>query len=336
MTLSKNQIVSRLLKQLLLIPVLILAAGCPVAMQRVPGDTELLSEPVTGYGYYLYIPSWHRSDRTWPLVVTCHGTKPYDSAWQQIHEWRGLAERLGLIVVAPKLKAVSSVGLVSTGRQLSAQQQDEQAILNIVRRTISAFNINPNWVFLTGWSGGAYDVYYVGLRNPQVFRALASRMGSFEPKYLADVQERIDPYQPVFIFFASGDFAPIKKQCYQAFEWLKAQGLKRVKYREVTGKHQRRPQMAAEFFKDVVEKYTYVKLSAVKGVGGDPLLVQFYLTADPAPAAVVWEFGDGQVSNKLEPQHRYASGGQYQVNLTIINAQKTRTSRTLELQLSGH
>jgi len=316
---------------ILLLAMILPVGGCPVSMHRVAGDTEQLTEPQTGYKYYQYIPSWHRHDRQWPMVVTCHGTLPWDSSLQQILEWRGLAEQLGIIVVAPSLKAVSSVGLVPVNQQLIKQQQDEQAVLNIVSRTLPAFNVNPNQIFLTGWSGGAYDVYYIGLRNADVFRALASRMGNFKPEYLQDVEQRLDPYQPVFSFFASGDL--IKKQCYQAVQWLKSKGMKRVQYREVSGGHQRRPEVAVKFFKEVVKKYTYVKLSTVKGIGGDRLTVQFYLDTDPKVAAAVWDFGDGTVSDQLEPQHTYTTVGQYQVRLTIITAQKTRTTRTIKLNL---
>jgi len=317
----------------LLVVLSLVTAGCPVSMHRVAGDTELLTESGSGYRYYLYIPSWHRQDRQWPMVVTCHGTQPWDSALQQILEWRGLAEQLGIVVVAPQLKAVSSVGVVPADSQLANQQQDERAVLDIVRQTTSAFNVNPNWVFLTGWSGGGYDVYYIGLRNPHVFRALASRMGTFKPSYLGDVEERLDIYQPVLAFFASGDFDVMKSQARQAVRWLKSKGMKRTQFREITGGHQRRPEVAAEFFKDVVEKYAFVKLSAVKGIGGNPLAVQFYLSVDPKPKATVWEFGDGDISNQTEPSHTYAKGGDYEVKVTVITPRGARTTRTMKLSL---
>jgi len=316
-----------------LLALLALTAGCPVTLHRVPGDTELLKEPATRTPYYLYVPSWHRQDRQWPLVVTCHGTHPWDSALQQICEWRGLAEQLGVIVVAPELKAVSSVGLVPPERQLLLQQQDEKAILNIVRRAIAAFNVKPSWVFLTGWSGGGYDVYYTGLRNPNVFRALASRMGNFDPDYMQGVTDRLNPYQPVFVFFGSEDLDPIRQQCRQAADWLKAHGMKRVKLREVAGIHRRQPEVAAKFFMETIKKYTHVKLTAVKGVGDDPLAVQFYLDADPKPKAVVWQFGDGEASDQFEPQHRYRAGGTYDVKVTLITPRNARTSRTIKLEL---
>jgi len=324
----------KLIGPLLTLAMMVMLPGCPVNLNRVPGDTEKLTEPQTGYKYYAYVPSWHNNDSRWPVIVTCHGTHPYDSAWSQIHEWRGLAEQYGLLVLSPELKATSSTRTFSAPDQIRRQREDEQAILNIVHKAITSLNGDPSRIYIVGWSGGGYDVCYVGLRNPHIFRACAIRMGNFDEKFVPDVAERVDPYQPVFIFLAADDIPAINDQCRRTYKWMTGLGMKRVTLREVTGIHERKPKEAFSYFKDVTEQYSFVRLNAIKDVGGDPLKVQFYASIDPKPTAIVWEFGDKKISTEQNPQHRYAYPGIYEVKVNIVTANSARTERKIRLDLA--
>jgi len=323
---------SYLLLLTLMLPFL---AGCPANLNRVPGPTELKKEPRTGGEYYLYVPSWHTSEKRWPLVVTCHGTEPFDTAQLQIQEWRGLAERVGFIVAAPRLVASNGMRVGQPAEQIAGQQADEELILNVVRRTIGTLNIDPDCVYLVGWSGGGYTVMWTGLRNPQVFRAVVSRMGTFNAEYMPGVAHRYDPYQPVGIFFGEHDpIININKQCRESYKWLVDHGGKRVTLREITGGHQRQPDVAFDFFKTSTEKYAMVRPSAVTKVGGEALAVQFYVKVSPEAKAYIWEFGDGAMSAEQNPRHVYGAPGDYLAKVTVITAQGTRTDRTLKIGLT--
>ncbi len=312
---------------------LALIAGCPVGLNRVPGDTELMKDSQTGAKYYLYIPSWHNNEQKWPVIVTCHGTNPYDTAWAQIHEWRRLAEKYGLIIVAPILEGVNSERIWSVKKQIERQRRDERVILSVVHKVITSLNGDANRVYMVGWSGGGYAVYYTGLRNPRIFRALVSRMGSFNAKFLPDVAERMDAYQPIAIFMAARDIPIINKQCRAAYRWLTGHGMKRVRLREITGIHQRRPKIALDYFKEITGKFAFIRVNAVKEVSGNPRKVQFYITVDPAPRAIIWDFGDGQISNEQNPQHVYKKSGSYVARVTVITARGAKTERTLRIEL---
>ena len=315
---------------ILCLPTLALLAGCPANLNRVPGSTEELTESETGGRYLLYVPSWHTNDQRWPVVVTCHGTIPFDTADLQLREWRGLAERVGFLVVAPRLSATNGMTVASAKDQIAGQQEDEAIILNAVRRTITSLNGDPDRVYMVGWSGGAYAVYYTGLRNPSVFRALAVRMGTFHPDFLPDLAPRLDPYQPIAIFFAAGDPLPgVNAQCRQAADFLENLGASRVFPREVTGGHRRRPEVAFDFFKEMTRDYALVRPSAVTGVGGDPLEVQFYLKVDPPPRAVLWDFGDGRTGATMNPRHHYDGPGSYTATVIVVTARGAKAQRKL-------
>ena len=158
-------------------------SGCQVPINpELPAQTKLATEPETGSEYYLYVPSAYRPERRWPLVVTCHGTVPWDTAKFQVDEWSPLAEEEDFIVVAPKLKGTRGDFVPAPEKQISLQRKDEQTILAAVRHVEAAYNVAEDEVFITGWSAGGYAVLFTGLRNPDVFRALALRQGAGRSK----------------------------------------------------------------------------------------------------------------------------------------------------------
>ncbi|NLX06550.1 MAG: PKD domain-containing protein [Phycisphaerae bacterium] len=314
---------------------LILLPGCPANLNRVPGSTETIKDPKTEGSYLVYVPSWHSNEQRWPVVVTCHGTIPWDTADLQLREWRGLAERVGFIVLAPRLKGTNGTGLVGREDQLRRQREDEALIISAVDQALKNLNGDSDRVYMTGWSGGGLAVYHTGLNNPSVFRALAVRMGNFDETFLPNIRERLDPYQPVAIFFAASDpLLGINIQSRKAADFLETMGGKRVFPREIAGGHRRKPEIAFDFFKTVTEKYSLVRPRAVTGIGENGLGVQFYLQVDPPPQAVFWDFGDGQTAAEPTPRHYYAVPGRYSAKVTVVTARGAKTHRELHLDLS--
>lgn len=319
---------------------LFILSGCPVNINRVPGDTLFLKDAKNGYRYYLYLPSYHNLEDRWPIVVACHGSNPFDTAWHQIHEWRGLAEEYSFIVIAPELKSTNSFSPITVlpEVQLSLQRQDEEAILSIVHDVMSKYNGDANHIYLTGWSGGGYIVYYAGLRHPELFRALAIKMGNFDRRFFpdADLKDRLDPYQPVLIITAGDDFPSLSKQAREAYRWLKGIGMKRLRFQEVKGLHNRKPEntrLVLDYFRKISKEYTFVKYKAIVGIDNDPLRVGFTLSADPVPSRVLWDLGDGSIKEGREIIHRYKDFGEYTIRVFVITADSARTERTFKITL---
>jgi hypothetical protein len=146
----------------------------------------------------------------------------------------------------------------------------------------------------------------------------------------------MDEYQPVLILFATEDFSAITEQCRKASAWMKNNGMKRVTLRELPGSHERKPLIQFDFFRDVLKKYSFIRLSAVKDVGGDPLLVQFYATINPKPGGIIWDFGDGKMSKEESPQHRFPAYGEYDITVTVITPGASRTERKMHLILTDN
>jgi dienelactone hydrolase len=287
--------------------------GCPVTQPLdFPAPISEQRTLQSDRPYYLYVPSTYDPARQWPLVVTCHGTEPFDTAHRQVLEWADLAENEGFIVAAPHLAGTRAPVLGKPEAQVDRQGQDEAAILEVVDRTKAAYHVAGDRVFLTGWSAGGYAVLFTGLRNPGVFRALAIREGNFDAKYLYPVMDSLDRHQPVLVFFGANDL--IKGQAEACIRWLRAQQMN-IHRREITSGHVRRPDIAYRFFRDAVRRYPWLRAEATAGYDGQRLAVCVRARCSPPATKYAWQFGDGSAAEGLEIVHRYERPGSYQVTL---------------------
>ncbi len=236
------------LKWLLLLPPLGLLVGCPVTQsQDTPVDYQRVDEKVTGASYYLYVPSTYDRSKPTPLVITLHGTNPWDTAMMQIREWRALAESRRFIVAAPSLKLNSTQGIVPIplSQRVKALEKDEQKLLAIRRELLARYNIDKNKILLTGFSSGGYPMYYVGLRHPEKFSMLVARACNMDEDLFSHLGVRKSTRRiPVAIFVGKDDAGVIQDQSWMAFRWLRRHGWtsKNSSMDKSRGGHLRRPE----------------------------------------------------------------------------------------------
>lgn len=231
---------------LLLLPLTALAAGCPVTQpQNTPVDPVTLHEPRTGAAYKLYVPEDYSRDRTWPLVITLHGTHIWDGYRRQMMEWKALAEAKGFLVVAPSLRSPQGILPVIRDVWYKDLRRDEKAVLAIMDQLISRYRIDPDRVLLTGFSAGGYPMYWIGLRNPERFDMLIARacnadLEMFERIELTGRARKL----PVYIYCGKDDLKPLRDQAWLAYRYLKQHGHQDVERKFVAGGHLRRPELA--------------------------------------------------------------------------------------------
>jgi len=247
--------------------------------------------------------------KKWPLVVTCHGTPPWDNASLQIREWAGLAEHEGFVVAAPVLKGTSGI-TPPVEKQIELQRSDERTILGVVSHVKAGYSIAEGQVFLTGWSAGGYAVLWTGLKHPEVFRALAIRQGNFDERFLRPIEDLLDRNQPILVFYGQVDF--LRAQSRACIDWLRSHGML-VFSDELPGAHRRMPQVAWQFFRRVVRRYPWCVMRYRILEQGNGLTARFWINADPQPQRVRWEFGDGQTGYGTAVEHTYSRGGRYTV-----------------------
>jgi len=311
---------------------LMLCGGCPGYRDaNVPNPILRQRLPDGGSSYRLYVPTTYDRNYKHPLIIACHGTRPWDSPRRQMLDWVKLSEERGFIVAAPSLTGTSSWPLPSATSQIARQREDERRILGVVRRLKGAYNISEDRVFLTGWSAGNFAVLYTGLKNPQIFRALALQQGNFDPAFLSDVVENIDREQPISVIYGSSDLLT-GEQTHECVKWLEDQHAN-VSELEVPGGHRGHPTQAVSFFERVLRIQPWLHIRTFGVDNADPLTARFKIRASFAPTRYQWSFGDGSESPVAEPIHRFPQTGTYRVTLTVWPPKGKPVTRAVDLAI---
>jgi predicted esterase len=309
---------------------LALLAGCPqYASWDVPNPIRSVPDPTSNKDYYFYAPTRYHADTPVPLVILCHGTEPWDTPLREIRDWVKLAEEKNFLVAAPHLKGTRGDLPPGAARQIELQKADERTILACLRHVRGAYAVDETRVFLAGWSAGGYAVLYTGLSHPELFRALAVMQGNFNPVYLSDVVDRIDPYQPVYVIHGTADVltGASGEDC---IKWLYDHNAYVVDGR-VPGPHRAHPRAAHDFFEKTLRESPWAHISAQRPDDADPLEAQFKLRSSFEPGTYTWEFGDGETSPVASPRHRYAAPREYVVKCTVTTQRGKRVRRQVTI-----
>lgn len=232
--------------RLLLLSCLLLA-GCAIPQ---PQDTRAWQryekDPTTGCGYYIFVPDTYRQDTPAPVIVSCHGTPPFDIANHHVKMWKKLGEDNGCIIVAPVL--IGTDGLLGDG-PVFAMLANERFILSILSQLGYRYNIDRANIMITGFSGGGFATYWVGLRHPDIFSAVVAQNCNFSRHNLHGWYPPEARKSNLMVYYGSNDPFSIAIQSRLAIQYLREQGF-RVETRVVSGTgHQRRPDIAMEFFR---------------------------------------------------------------------------------------
>ncbi len=285
-------------------------------------------EPEHAGKYLLYRPSRYDRRDNWPLIVVCHGSFP-DSANKRIRDWTQLAERKGVILVAPELDASAFQWSGSADKQMAKLRADEQRILAIVRHVRAGHSISPDRMFIHGWSSGAYAALYTGLKNPDIFRAVAVSRPKFDERYVEELAPLIDPYQCVCVHHHLGDTIT-GKNARRCVSWLRDHNVDLVEdgHGDAAADDTEQP---IGFFEDVIGRSPWMRIHALPASANDPLAVQFKLRYANQSRDVRWDFGDGQTSRGQEPRHTYGAPGKYTIVVVATDANGKQHRRAVVL-----
>ncbi len=221
--------------------------GCAVtAPQNTPVRERYETDPSSGAGYWIYVPSTYRHSRPAPLIVSCHGTPPFDVANHHIRQLKMLGEQNGCIIVCPEV--VGTDGVLGDG-PVVGMMENEKRIMSIISRLGYRYNIDMNNIMLTGFSGGGFAVYWVGTRHPDVFSVLVLRSCNFSKHNVDGWFPPEAASLPVLVYWGSNDPAAIKFQSMQGVKYLRSRGFV-VTTDVIPGSgHERHPEVAMAFFR---------------------------------------------------------------------------------------
>jgi dienelactone hydrolase len=240
--------------------VLLPLLGCAVPQPRGEGQQLYLTEPTTKRHYFLYLPKDYaalseadRARRRWPLVVTFHGMKPYDTAPMQALEWQHEADRYNYIVIAPELLAfVFLFGEFPLHTINRAFKSDELASLAIMDHVLQNTHADPSNVLTTGFSSGGYMAHYMLNRHPDRFTCCAVRQGDFSANILDSTLTAHSLYHPVLVLSTQFDFPICKEESISSIRWYESHGYRNFAWVNIKSRtHERTPDTAADFFAHV-------------------------------------------------------------------------------------
>lgn len=220
--------------------------GCPVPWTPpTPRAPHLEVDPISGGAFYLYVPTTYHPDRAVPVIVSCHGTPPWDIAEYHSREWKYYGQKHECIIVTPAL--VGTDGLFGTG-SVGDMLECERRILGILSSLGHRYNIDRANMMITGFSGGGFPTYWVGMRHPDIFSVIVERNCNFNEGNLDGWWPPDAIHTPVKIYYGSNDPFTINIQSRQGVKYLRAKGFK-VTTETIPGAgHERRPEKAMEFF----------------------------------------------------------------------------------------
>ncbi len=116
---------------------------------------------------HVHIPAAYAPETPAPLMLALHGSGGQGA--HQLGMWHPVAERLGMIVLAPT-EAGENVGY-------GFKERERRSALAALRWARRNFNVDENRVFLGGVSRGGHMTWDIALRHPDLFAALAPMIG---------------------------------------------------------------------------------------------------------------------------------------------------------------
>ncbi len=150
--------------------------------------------------YLLHVPREYNSDtlRRWPLVLFLHGSGERGSNLQTVtvHGPPKLVRQgrdLPFILLAPQCPA--------------DEHWQNEVLLGLIDRIIASHRVDTNRVYLTGLSMGGYGTWYLGMKHPERFAALAPICGGGQvlDVLLADNRKSELQRMPVWAFHGLKD-----------------------------------------------------------------------------------------------------------------------------------
>ncbi|MBU0637975.1 MAG: hypothetical protein KKB50_03860 [Planctomycetes bacterium] len=271
----------RRLSLLLGLAATLVGTGCAVPQPRGGGQLSHVVEPTSKRGYWLYLPADYmkasasaRASRTWPLVVTFHGMKPFDNARPQACEWEQEADRYNFVVLAPQLLAPDVLRQFPLHSITPAFKSDELATLAIMDHVAATLPIDRGNVLATSWSSGGYMAHYMFNRHPGRFTCLAVRQSNFSAEVLDPAATAESQYHPVLVLSTENDFAGCQRESREAIKWYTQHSYKNNFWIMIKDRgHERTPDMAADFFGRVAgiqPKHSPTALVQRQAIDGNP------------------------------------------------------------------
>lgn len=288
-----------------------------------PGDhslTVVSRADGSAQPYRLFVPKAARQGKPMPLLVVLHGKGVDHNAWFDLTPVKDVADRFGYVVAAPNGRG-----------DRYYDGPGEQDVLDVIDDVARRCAIDADRVYLTGHSMGGWGTWYLGLRHPDRFAAIAPMAGLAPPLERLPNARHLAPF---IIHDTDDDVVPVAESRGPAGR-LAELGIS-FRYREESGFGHRSALIGAnlprllEWFNAHPRVHRPGRVTFV-AAAGDPLRAYWIAAMKPTG-----EKAPGSVDARLKPEGRMTidvdSVSQLEVNLDAL---PTDAPPTLEIVVNG-
>ena len=168
-------------------PDIFTSAKIPASLDEV--SLNLFVHNDTKREYLTYIPSGYSHTNEAPIVLNFHGFGGTASGQLALSDWRGLAEKHGIILIYPQGLELQKGGSHWNPDPVSSDSKSLSDDLGFVRRLLKRisknYSIDKSRVYATGYSNGAGMAYGLAHHMPDLITGIAPVSGLMNDKYLS-------------------------------------------------------------------------------------------------------------------------------------------------------
>ncbi|MBW5447876.1 prolyl oligopeptidase family serine peptidase [Cohnella sp. CFH 77786] len=128
-------------------------------------------------GFQLFLPDEYetKTDRSWPLILFLHGVKKRGSDLR-------LLDGYGLPSIAENWNGFEFLVLAPQCPAYTDWTSERDAVLALLERILSDYRVDPDRIYLTGFSMGGHGAWDLAAYRPDRFAAVVPLAGWFDPE----------------------------------------------------------------------------------------------------------------------------------------------------------
>ena len=145
----------------------------PVVRGKVQARSYFFKEAEKDMGYAVYVPEAYNPKKSWPLIIGLHGLASNPSQLIRYPGFTSLAEKHGYIIACPMGYNTSAWYGAATFVSKRVGKLSEQDVMNVLAIARKDFNVDPRRIYLMGHSMGGGGAFYIAMKYPDIWAALA-------------------------------------------------------------------------------------------------------------------------------------------------------------------
>ena len=145
----------------------------PLVKGKIQARSYFFKEADKDMGYTVYVPKGYDKKKSWPLVLGLHGLGSSPSQLIRYPGLTELAEKHGYIIACPMGYNRTAWYGAATFVSEKIGKLSEQDVMNVLAITRKDFNVDPNRIYLMGHSMGGGGTFYIAMKYPEIWAALA-------------------------------------------------------------------------------------------------------------------------------------------------------------------